>query len=182
MPRLSKIVTRTGDAGQTGLADGTRRAKTDCRLEVIGQIDELNCVLGVVLTHPLLTEVRTLIDRVQHELFDIGGELSLPGAAVVDESMLASLEAFAEEFNGPLPPLKEFVLPGGSPASASLHLARAVARRAERAIWHLAAEQAVNPLTARYLNRLSDALFICSRLQALEAGGSEVTWRHHTAS
>lgn len=182
MPRLSKIVTRTGDGGQSGLADGTRRAKTDLRFEAIGQIDELNCVLGVVLTHPLSAAVQTLIERVQHELFDIGGELSLPGAKVVDESMVASLEIFAEEFNASLPPLKEFVLPGGSPAGAVMHLARAVARRAERAIWCLAAEQAINPLTARYLNRLSDVLFICARLQVLEAGGSEITWRHRRRS
>ena len=177
MPRLSKIVTRTGDTGETGLADGSRHAKTDRRVEAIGEIDELNCALGVVLTHPLLPAVRVLVERVQHELFELGGELSFPGATVVDEGMLASLDAVAAEFNAPLPSLREFVLPGGSPAGAAMHLARAVARRAERAVWRLAAEQAVNPLTPRSLNRLSDVLFICARLLVIETGGSEVTWR-----
>ena len=117
------------DTGETGLADGSRHAKTDRRVEAIGEIDELNCALGVVLTHPLLPAVRVLVERVQHELFELGGELSFPGATVVDEGMLASLDAVAAEFNAPLPSLREFVLPGGSPAGAAMHLARAVARR-----------------------------------------------------
>lgn len=181
MPRLTKIVTRTGDTGETGLADGSRPSKTDRRVEAIGEIDELNCTLGVVLTHPLPAAVRTLTERIQHELFDLGGELSFPRAVVVDEAMLTGLDAIAAELNGSLPPLEEFVLPGGCPASAAMHFARAVARRAERAVWRLAAEQPINPLTPRYLNRLSDVLFICARLLVLEAGGSEIIWRRRDA-
>ncbi len=180
--RLSKIVTRTGDAGQTGLADGSRLAKTDLRVEAMGEIDELNCCLGLVLVLPLPEPVRELMTRVQHELFDLGGELSLPGATVVGEAQLAALEAAVNALNEHLPPLKEFVLPGGNPAAAQAHLARAVARRAERAVWRVVVAEAdtapINPLAPRYLNRLSDALFVCARVLAREAGGSEVSWKH----
>lgn len=180
--RLSKIVTRTGDAGQTGLADGSRLAKTDLRVEAMGEIDELNCCIGLVLIQPLPEVVRTLLTRVQHELFDLGGELSLPGAEVVSEVQVAELEAAVAALNENLPPLKEFVLPGGNPPAAQAHLARAVARRAERAVWRLAADGSIsppiNPLAPRYLNRLSDALFVCARVLAREGGGSEVNWKH----
>ncbi len=180
--RLSKIVTRTGDAGQTGLADGSRLAKTDLRVEAMGEIDELNCCIGLVLIQSLPEAVRALLTRVQHELFDLGGELSLPGSVVVSETQFTELEAAIVALNENLPPLKEFVLPGGNQAAAQAHLARAVARRAERAVWRLAASDAdhppVNPLAPRYLNRLSDGLFVCARVLAREGGGTEVNWKH----
>jgi len=180
--RLSKIVTRTGDAGQTGLADGSRLAKTDLRVVAMGEVDELNCCIGLVLALTLPEAIRMLLTRVQHELFDLGGELSLPGAVVVSETQLAELEAAIMALNESLPPLKEFVLPGGNQAAAQAHLARAVTRRAERAVWRLAASDAdhppVNPLALRYLNRLSDGLFVCARVLAREGGGTEVNWKH----
>lgn len=178
--RLSKIVTRTGDAGQTGLADGSRLAKTDLRVEAMGEIDELNCCLGLTLLQELPHAVRATLSRVQHELFDLGGELSLPGATVIGEPQLATLEADVAALNEHLPPLKEFVLPGGNPAAAHAHLARAVARRAERAVWRVAAAEEINPLAPRYLNRLSDALFVCARVLARNNGGSEVSWKRDT--
>lgn len=177
--RLSKIVTRTGDAGETGLADGSRLAKTDARVAAMGDIDELNCCIGLVLVQPLPASVHAVLTRVQHELFDLGGELSLPGAQLVSEAVLARLEADVGELNETLPPLKEFVLPGGNPAAAAAHLARAVARRAERAVWRLAAETDVSAMAPRYLNRLSDALFVCARVLARQDGGTEVSWRRN---
>lgn len=175
--RLSKIVTRTGDAGETGLADGSRLAKTDARVAAMGDVDELNCCLGLLLVQPLPTAVRTLVARCQHELFDLGGELSLPGSTLLSEAPLQALEADVTALNAALPPLKEFVLPGGNLAAAAAHQARAVARRAERAVWRLAAETPVNPLAPQYLNRLSDALFVCARLLARQDGGVEVGWK-----
>lgn len=175
--RLSKIVTRTGDAGETGLADGSRLPKHGLRVQALGEVDELNSQLGVLLALPLPVAVRAPLAQVQHELFDLGGELSLPGAALIKESQLARLESELGKLNAGLPPLKEFVLPGGNPAAAAAHLARAMARRAERAVWALHAEQPLNLLAPRYLNRLSDYLFVCARVLARENGGSEVTWK-----
>jgi cob(I)alamin adenosyltransferase len=174
--RLSKIVTRTGDAGETGLADGSRLPKSGPRVQALGEVDELNSQLGVLLVQPLPAAVREPLARVQHELFDLGGELSLPGASLVKESYLERLEAELTKLNANLPPLKEFVLPGGNPPAAAAHLARAMARRAERALWALNAVEALNPLAPRYLNRLSDYLFVCARVLARENGGSEVSW------
>lgn len=175
--RLSKIVTRTGDAGETGLADGSRLRKSAPRVAALGEVDELNCVIGVALAQELPEAVRAPLARIQNELFDLGGELSMPGAEVLKAEYLERLEADAGELNEQLPPLKEFVLPGGNPAAAAAHLARAVARRAERALWSLNAAEPLNPLAPRYLNRLSDLLFICARILARQGGGAEVQWR-----
>ncbi|MDI3259947.1 MAG: cob(I)yrinic acid a,c-diamide adenosyltransferase [Sinobacteraceae bacterium] len=175
--RLSKIVTRTGDAGETGLADGSRLPKSAPRVAALGEVDELNCVLGLLLARELPAEVRRPLARIQHELFDLGGELSLPGAKVLDEAPIEALEAAVRMLNQDLPPLKEFVLPGGNEAAAIAHLARAVCRRAERALWTLNAVEPLNPCAPRYLNRLSDLLFVCARVLARSAGGREVIWQ-----
>ncbi|MEK6806044.1 MAG: cob(I)yrinic acid a,c-diamide adenosyltransferase [Pseudomonadota bacterium] len=175
--RLSKIVTRTGDAGTTGLANNTRVVKTDARIAALGEVDELNCQIGVLLSLKPPRAIAAALSRVQNELFDLGGELSLPGVTMVNDAHLAKLEADAQAFNKKLPPLKEFVLPGGSPAAAAAHLARAVCRRAERALWTLHAQSPLNPNAPRYLNRLSDLLFIVARTLARASKGGEVMWK-----
>jgi cob(I)alamin adenosyltransferase len=175
--RLSKIVTRTGDAGETGLADGSRVAKSSARIAALGEVDELNCVIGVLLAHAPPADLSAALGRIQNELFDLGGELSLPGTQIIGDGHIERLEADIAAVNAHLPPLKEFVLPGGSPAAAAAHLARAVARRAERALWTLQACEPVNAAGLRYLNRLSDYLFVCARTLARANGGSEVQWR-----
>lgn len=175
--RLSKIVTRTGDQGQTGLSNGERVAKTSLRVQAMGDVDELNCCLGLLLVQPLPEALRAPLAQTQHELFDLGGELSLPGHALVKDSYLARLDAEIETQNATLPPLREFVLPGGNAPAAAAHLARAVARRAERAVWALNAEEGLSELLPQYLNRLSDYLFVCCRVLARVDGGQEVGWR-----
>ncbi|RYG78127.1 cob(I)yrinic acid a,c-diamide adenosyltransferase [bacterium] len=173
--RLSRIVTRTGDEGTTGLADGSRVAKTAARVEALGTVDELNSHLGLLLAAALPAEAAHSLLRIQHDLFDLGGELSLPGQVLIDERHLNALEADVERFNAPLPPLKEFVLPGGGVAAANCHVARTVARRAERRVWSLAAAETVNPVTVAYLNRLSDLLFVLARVLA-RADQGELLW------
>lgn len=173
--RLSRIVTRTGDDGTTGLADGSRLAKTSSRVEALGTVDELNSQIGLLLTQSVPESAARALLRIQHDLFDLGGELSLPGQALIDARHVAALEADVERFNSELPPLKEFVLPGGGPAAAQCHVVRTVARRAERCVWRVAAEESINPLTVAYLNRLSDLLFVLARMFARAAGG-EVMW------
>src|SRR5215210_6881372 len=158
--RLSKITTRTGDAGETGLGDGSRVAKDSARIAALGDIDELNSAIGMVLAEELPQEVRAALDQVQHDLFDLGGELSIPGHAMLGEAQVAALESWLEEWNAPLAPLKEFILPGGSRAAAAAHLARTVCRRAERTVVTLARDEKVPPLLQQYLNRLSDLLFV----------------------
>ncbi|WP_028008386.1 cob(I)yrinic acid a,c-diamide adenosyltransferase [Solimonas flava] len=177
--RLSKIVTRTGDAGTTGLASGDRIAKTHHRIAAMGELDELNSHFGVLLAHDALPDVfREPLGLVQHRLFDIGGELALPGHIAIREEHVAQLEEWTERFNAELPPLKDFVLPGGNPVAAQAHLTRAVARRAERSLWIVHAEAALNAASLRYLNRLSDLMFVIGRLLARANGGSEIIWRH----
>lgn len=176
--RLSKIVTRTGDAGTTGLATGDRVAKTHPRVAAMGDLDELNSNLGVLLAQDLEPRFRDALGVIQHRLFDIGGELAMPGHLAIADTHVEQLEHWVEAFNADLPPLKEFVLPGGSAAAAQAHLARAVARRVERSLWGVNAETPLNPSALRYLNRLSDLMFIIGRLLARANGGQEVTWRH----
>jgi cob(I)alamin adenosyltransferase len=177
--RLSKIYTRTGDDGTTGLGDGSRVPKESLRVEAYGTVDELNSVLGVLLAVPHLPEpVTVLLTDVQHELFDLGAELCIPGHFVITAAHLTRLETALDEFNDPLPALKEFILPGGGPAAAACHLGRTVARRAERRAWALARQETVNPEALRYLNRLSDLLFVLARVLARHERGSEVLWRH----
>lgn len=177
--RLSKIYTRTGDDGTTGLGDGTRVPKDSIRVDAYGTVDELNSTLGVVLAVPGLPDgVSACLTRVQHELFDLGGELCIPGANVVTAAQVEDLERALDAFNDPLPPLKEFILPGGGPATAACHLARTVARRAERRVWALSRVEQVNPQVPRYLNRLSDLLFVIARVLVRHERGAEVLWRH----
>lgn len=176
--RLSKIYTRTGDDGTTGLGDGSRVRKDTARVEAFGTVDELNSAIGVLLAVPNLPHpIADCLTAVQHELFDLGGELCIPGSTVVSAAQVARLEGVLDRFNAELPPLKEFILPGGGPAAAACHLARTVARRAERRAWTLAAEEPVNPEALRYLNRLSDLLFVLARALARHEHGGEVLWR-----
>jgi cob(I)alamin adenosyltransferase len=176
--RLSKIYTRTGDDGTTGLGDGTRVAKDSARVAAYGTVDELNSAIGVVLAQELPDGVRDVLTEVQHELFDLGGELCIPGSALIHDADVARLERHLDAFNDPLPPLKDFILPGGGMAAASCHLARTIARRAEREAVTLSHHDAVRPETIRYLNRLSDLLFVLARVLARESGHGEVLWRH----
>jgi len=177
--RLSRIYTRTGDDGTTGLGDGSRVAKDDARVEAYGAVDELNSAIGVTLAVPGLPPdaMRCLTD-VQHELFDLGGELCIPGHRIITGEHVARLERVLDEFNDTLPPLKEFILPSGGPATAACHLARAIARRAERRVWTLARSQSLGPDAPRSLNRLSDLLFVLARVLVRHERGAEVLWRH----
>ncbi|HWQ40202.1 MAG TPA: cob(I)yrinic acid a,c-diamide adenosyltransferase [Burkholderiales bacterium] len=175
--RLTRIYTRTGDAGTTGLGDGSRVAKDSARIEAIGAVDELNSHIGVLRAEALPDAVDQCLLRIQHELFDLGGELSIPGHAAISEAHIARLEALLDGFNAELPPLKEFILPGGSRATALCHVARSVCRRAERRVVSLAAAEQVSPLAQRYLNRLSDLLFVLCRVINRAQGGVDLYWR-----
>ena len=175
--RLSRIVTRTGDDGSTGLGDGTRVRKDAARIEALGSVDELNCTLGVLLSNELHDEpAAACLTEVQHDLFDLGGEIAIPGASAVDDERVAWLDSQLEEFNRDLPPLKEFVLPGGGTAASASHIARAVCRRAERSCWALASNEPISPMALRYLNRLSDLLFVLARRFARAERGREPLW------
>jgi cob(I)alamin adenosyltransferase len=177
--RLSKIYTRTGDDGSTGLGDGARVAKESLRVEAYGSVDETNSAVGVVLAVPTLPlAVRRCLTEVQHDLFDLGGELCIPGHRMLTAAYVDRLETELDGFNDPLPPLKDFILPGGGAAAAACHVARAVCRRAERRCWSLARVEEIAPDALKYLNRLSDLLFVIARVLAREESGSEVLWRH----
>lgn len=174
--RLSRIYTRTGDRGTTGLADGSRVDKDSARIQAMGDVDELNCCIAAVLGEEVDDPVRDCLTDVQHALFDVGGELAIPGASSVDERYVAGLEARLDGFNADLAPLKEFILPGGGGAAVAAHLARAVCRRAERRLVALSRLEEVNPQSIRYLNRLSDLLFVLARVLAV-GGDGEVYWQ-----
>jgi cob(I)alamin adenosyltransferase len=176
--RLSRIYTRTGDDGTTGLGDGTRVPKDDARVEAFGTVDEANSAVGMILAVPGLPDsiVECLV-RVQHDLFDLGGELCIPGYAAITPAYVTRLERELDDFNAPLPPLKDFILPGGGPGAAACHFARTVTRRAERRVWTLAQRDDVNVEASRYLNRLSDLLFVLARVLARHEQGSEVLWQ-----
>jgi cob(I)alamin adenosyltransferase len=176
--RLSKIITRTGDDGTTGLGDGSRTAKDDPRIEAIGAVDEFNSLLGLLLCQDVAEPGRGYLARIQHELFDLGGELSLPGQALIKAEAVQRLEKETEFLNASLPPLKEFILPGGDPAAAVCHVARSVCRRTERRVVTLARHAPLNPNLQVYLNRLSDLLFVIARHLARRGGRQEVQWRH----
>ncbi len=179
--RLSQIATRTGDDGTTGLGDGTRVPKSDLRIHALGDVDELNSTLGVILAEPLPDDVRELLVVIQHELFNLGGELSIPGYALLKVEAVARLDEALGHYNATLPRLKEFILPAGTRSAALAHVSRTVARRAERAVVSLAAKETVRNEARQYLNRLSDLLFVLSRvlnranLDGL--GGDDVYWR-----
>jgi cob(I)alamin adenosyltransferase len=176
--RLTKIYTRTGDGGSTGLGDGTRVPKESLRVEAYGTVDEANTAIGVVLAAAALpAAVAGCLTEIQHDLFDLGGELCIPGHRMITAAYIERLETTLDGFNDGLPPLKDFILPGGGPAAAACHVARAVCRRAERRCWSLARVEEVAPDALTYLNRLSDLLFVLARVLARHERGSEVIWQ-----
>ena len=176
--RLSKIYTRTGDDGSTGLGDGTRVGKDSARVTAYGTVDEANSSIGLVLAAQVPDDIRVLLTRVQHQLFDLGGELCIPGHAAISSEDVDALEQQLDHFNEPLPALKDFILPAGGEAAARCHLARTIVRRAERETVTLARHDAVRPEAIRYLNRLSDLLFVLARVLARADGQGEVLWNH----
>lgn len=176
--RLSKIYTRTGDKGTTGLGDGSRVPKDSPRVEAYGAVDELNSVIGMVLAAPRLPKAAAkCLTEIQHDLFDLGGELCIPGHRLIHEEAITRLEKQLDGFNAKLPALKEFILPAGGRAASACHLARAVCRRAERRVWTLARGEKVAPEVPKYLNRLSDLLFVLARVLARHENGAEVLWK-----
>ena len=175
--RLSKIYTRTGDEGTTGLGDGSRVPKDALRVEAYGTVDEANSAIGVILGGDNVPEaVRNCLTEVQHDLFELGGELCIPGHSAITQDFIDRLEHDLDGFNADLPRLKEFILPGGGPAAAACHLARTIARRAERRVFTLSEQEDVRPEVMRYLNRLSDLLFVAARVVARAEKGTEVLW------
>ena len=177
--RLSKIYTRTGDDGSTGLGDGTRVGKDSARVTAYGTVDEANSAIGVLLAVPSVADdIRALLTTVQHQLFDLGGELCIPGHAAIEDADVERLEQRLDHYNEALPPLKDFILPGGGEAAARCHVARTVVRRAERETVALAHQDAIRPQAIRYLNRLSDLLFVLARVLARAGGHGEVLWQH----
>ena len=177
MPRLTKIYTRTGDDGSTGLADGSRVPKIDARIEAIGAVDELNSALGLLRAQTLDDMVDGLLETIQHRLFDLGGELALPGTTLLQDAHTLQLEQALDRLNADLPALEDFVLPGGNESAARCHLARTGCRRAERELLRLSHIEPVNSASSRYLNRLSDLLFVLARSLARRDGGREITWK-----
>ena len=175
--RLTRIYTRQGDDGTTAVVGGARLPKYDARIEAIGTVDELNSTVGLLRAQPLDPPIDQAQEAIQHRLFDLGGELAMPGTELLGDAVTSDLERLLDGFNADLPALEEFVLPGGNEAAARCHLARAVCRRAERALLQLACDAAVNPASIKYLNRLSDLLFVLARVLARSDGGAEVTWR-----
>ena len=175
--RLSKIYTRTGDAGETGLGDGSRVPKDSLRVHALGEVDELNSMIGLLLAERLPLRVRAALSNIQHDLFDLGGEICLPGHTSMSERLVGELETLLDAYNRDLPPLKEFILPGGTRAASLAHLARTVCRRAERALVSLARAEPVSATARKYLNRLSDLLFVLGRVLNRTGRGRDVLWQ-----
>ncbi|ABE29023.1 ATP:cob(I)alamin adenosyltransferase [Paraburkholderia xenovorans LB400] len=176
--RLSKIATRTGDDGTTGLGDGSRVRKDSARIAAIGDVDELNSNVGVLLCETLPDKVRAALVTIQHDLFDLGGELCIPGHTMITDRQLAQLDDWLADYNAALPPLKEFILPAGSRAASLAHVCRTVCRRAERAIVALGEHDTINAAPRQYVNRLSDLLFVLARVLNRADGGTDVLWQH----
>ena len=176
--RLSKIYTRTGDDGTTGMGDGSRVAKYSARVHAMGDVDELNSVLGILLTEPLRANIHAALKLIQHDLFNLGGELCMPGYAMIKPERVTALENILDELNDTLTPLKEFILPGGSRAAAYCHLARTVCRRAERTMHTLNSQEKITEISLQYINRLSDLLFVLCRILNKDAGVSDVLWNN----
>ena len=174
--RLSKIYTKTGDDGTTGMGDGSRVAKYSARVQAIGDVDELNSVLGILLTEPLRANIHAALSLVQHDLFNLGGELCMPGYVMIKTERVTALENILDELNDTLEPLKEFILPGGSRAAAYCHLARTVCRRAERTMHSLNGQEKITAISLQYINRLSDLLFVLCRILNKDAGVPDVLW------
>ena len=176
--RLSKIATRTGDEGTTGLGDGTRVDKDSLRIQAMGDVDELNSQIGLLLCEDLPAGLADELLLIQHDLFDLGGELCIPGYKMITEEQVAHLDALLEKCNKDLPPLKEFILPGGARSAALAHVCRTVCRRAERVVVSLGKVEVVNPVPRQYLNRFSDLMFVMSRLLNRYSGNGDVLWKH----
>ena len=176
--RLSKIYTRTGDDGSTGLGDGSRVGKDSARVDAYGTVDEANSCIGLLLASDMPDDVRALLTRIQHQLFDLGGELCIPGHAAIHDADVDALEQRLDHYNDDLPALKDFILPGGGEAAARCHIARTVVRRAERETVALSRHEDVRPQAIHYLNRLSDLLFVLARVLARASGHGEVLWNH----
>ncbi|MES2039586.1 MAG: cob(I)yrinic acid a,c-diamide adenosyltransferase [Pseudomonadota bacterium] len=174
--RLSKIATRTGDKGTTGLGDGSRIAKDALRVHAMGDVDELNSQIGVLLCEDMPDQMKHELVSIQHDLFDMGGELCIPGYTMITDTQVERLDALLEKYNADLPPLKDFILPGGSRAAAIANVCRTVCRRAERAIVSVGNTETINDAPRQYMNRLSDLLFVLSRVLNRFAGGSDVLW------
>jgi cob(I)alamin adenosyltransferase len=176
--RLTKIYTRTGDDGTTGLGDGRRVDKCDALVEAFGSVDEMNSLIGLLLAEAdLPAQIRASLLRIQHDLFEVGGELALPGYVAIRDEHIERLESELDAFNAELPPLTDFILPGGNRPAALCHVARSACRRAERRSWSAAKQAQVRPETLRYLNRLSDLLFVVARCLARQRGGTETLWQ-----
>ena len=178
--RLSKIATRTGDDGSTGLGDGSRSSKDALRVIAMGEVDELNSQLGLLLTEDVPPEMRTALLAIQHDLFDLGGELCIPGYSLVGEAHVLRLDTLLAQYNDALPPLDEFILPGGSKAAALAHVCRTVCRRAERSMVALARQESLNPAPLQYVNRLSDLFFVLARSLNRHAGRQDVMWERRS--
>jgi cob(I)alamin adenosyltransferase len=176
--RLSKIATRTGDAGTTGLGDGSRTDKDNLRVQAMGDVDEINSQLGVLLCEALPSGLQDELLSIQHDLFDLGGELCIPGYQLITDQQVNHLDALLEKYNADLPPLQEFILPGGSRAAALAHVCRTVCRRAERVLVSLKKTEPVHSQLLQYLNRLSDLMFVIARVLNRFAGGDDVLWKH----
>jgi cob(I)alamin adenosyltransferase len=176
--RLSKIYTRTGDKGSTGLGDGTRVAKDSLRVQAMGDVDELNSIIGIMQTEAMEANIHAALETIQHDLFDMGGELCMPGYAMIKPERVAALEIQLDAWNETLSPLKEFILPGGSRAAAYCHLARTVCRRAERTMTALNAQEGITEISLQYINRLSDLLFVLCRTLNKNANVPDVLWKN----
>jgi cob(I)alamin adenosyltransferase len=176
--RLSKIATRTGDGGTTGLGDGTRTEKDSVRIHSLGEVDELNSFVGLLLCEDMPADLREELVSIQHDLFDLGGELCIPGYQMIKEDHVARLDDLLEKYNSTLEPLKDFILPAGSRAASIAHVCRTVCRRAERSIVSLGKVESIHPHPRQYVNRLSDLMFVLSRVLNRYAGGSDVLWNH----
>jgi cob(I)alamin adenosyltransferase len=176
--RLSKIATRTGDKGTTGLGDGSRTDKDSLRIHSLGEVDELNSFVGLLLCEDMPADLREELISIQHDLFDLGGELCIPGYQLITDEHVARLDGLLEKYNADLPALKDFILPAGSRAASIAHLCRTVCRRAERSIVSLGKNEAINDQPRQYVNRLSDLMFVLSRVLNRFAGGSDVLWQH----
>ena len=178
MPRLSKIYTRTGDHGTTGLANGERISKDHPRIQALGDLDELNSIIGILRSVcPDSDSLEPKLAAIQHRLFDLGGEIALPNQMLATDEWVTTLECWIDALNASLPQLKEFILPAGTLSTAQCHHARSVCRRAERSLWQLSQHESVNSHSLRYLNRLSDVLFVIARVLARQDGACEVTWK-----
>lgn len=178
MVNLTRIYTRTGDDGTTGLGDGSRTGKDSARIHSLGEVDELNSFVGLLLCEEMPADLREELVSIQHDLFDLGGELCIPGYEMIKDEHVARLDALLEKYNADLPMLKEFILPAGSRAASLAHVCRTVCRRAERSIVALSHAEAIRPHPRQYVNRLSDLMFVLARVLNRFAGGSDVLWQH----